>query len=66
MSATDNSDRIVREKERAAITGISRATWWRMRLKNLVPKEICLTDHAIGWKLNELRDWIESRRKPAA
>ena len=62
---------IAREPKRLAITGIPRATWWRLRKENLeentdpfFPKPVRLGGkRSIGWKIEDLERWIESREQ---
>ena len=58
-----NSERIIRESERLAITGISRTTCWEMEKKGQFPKRRKLTPngHSVGWLLSEIIQFIESR-----
>ena len=58
-------DRFVREDERAAITGLSRTTWWRMERYGKAPKRRKLGENAVGWLLSELTDWVQSRTQAA-
>lgn len=60
-----NIDRFVREDERAAITGLSRTTWWRMERYGKAPKRRILGENAVGWLLSELTDWVQSRKQAA-
>jgi prophage regulatory protein len=52
---------IVRERQRAAITGLSRATWWRMEKAGEAPRRVKLGARAVGWVRGELEDWISQR-----
>lgn len=54
-----NHNRFVRENERLTITGISRTHAWRLEQRGLFPKRIKLGRRCMGWKLSELRDWVE-------
>lgn len=55
------TDRIVREAERREITGLSRTRWWEMEGAGEVPQRILIGSNAVGWRLSELMDWIDSR-----
>lgn len=57
-----NVDRIVREPERRQITGRSPASWWRDERDNKAPRRIRIGDNAVGWRLSELLEWVESRQ----
>lgn len=51
-------DRIVRSKELHEITGLSRTTIWRLENKGKFPKRIPLGVHSVGWKLSEIKQWL--------
>jgi predicted DNA-binding transcriptional regulator AlpA len=53
-------DRIVREPERANITGDPRSTWHRKERAGLTPKRVQLSPGAVGWWLSELRAHMRS------
>jgi prophage regulatory protein len=55
-------DRIVREPERRAITGVCRSTAWVMEKAGTFPKRVALGGGRVGWRLSELQAWVESRR----
>jgi predicted DNA-binding transcriptional regulator AlpA len=55
-------DRIVREPERARLTGLSRTTWWALERMGQVPRRRQLGPGSIGWLLSELEEWIRSRQ----
>ena len=44
-----------------AVTGLSRATIYRMMLKGEFPKAVQLSKHCVAWKQAEVADWIASR-----
>jgi prophage regulatory protein len=54
-------DRIMREPERRARTGISRVQWWRLEARGEAPRRVSLGSHAIGWLASELQRWIDAR-----
>ena len=54
-------DRIVKERERRDITGVSRVQWWRKEQLGEAPKRIRLGPKAIGWSEQELRSWVAER-----
>ena len=55
-------ERIVREKERLLITGVSRSAWYKMIKKGGAPSGILLTARSVGWRYSELIKWINSRK----
>lgn len=57
-------DRLVREKERKTITGISRTACWVLEQKDLFPKRRKLNPlggTGVCWLYSELLDWVHSR-----
>lgn len=62
-------DRIVREPERRAITGLGRTKWWELEKSGEAPLRVVITGNRIGWRLSQLQVWIKSRqpalRQPA-
>ena len=43
------------------MTGLSKATIWRMERKETFPKRIKLADRRVGWPEAEVIEWLESR-----
>jgi predicted DNA-binding transcriptional regulator AlpA len=41
--------RLVRERERARITGVPRSTWYLKMQQGLAPKPVPLGEHAVAW-----------------
>lgn len=56
------TQRIIRRQALQGITGLSPATIYRLMLRGLFPKPIPLSDHAVGWLVEDVEAWIESRR----
>ena len=54
-------DRIVREAECAAITGLSRTRRWELEQTGDFPRRRKLSERASGYLLSELQVWIKSR-----
>jgi len=59
--STTRLDRIIRERERAAVTGLSRVTWWRLERRGLAPKRRRLSENAVGWLESEIAAWVANR-----
>jgi len=59
------NDRIILEKERKQMTGISRTTAWRMEKANKFPKRRKVSDGLVGWLESEINEWIASRQAVA-
>jgi len=53
--------RLVRERERAQITGVPRSTWYLKMQQGLAPKPIPLGEHAVAWLESELMAWVEAQ-----
>jgi prophage regulatory protein len=50
------------EKEVRYLTGLSRATRWRLEQKSHFPKRVLLSPGRVGWYENEILEWIETRQ----
>ena len=59
------NERIILEKERKQMTGISRTTAWRMEQKGEFPKRRQVSDGLVGWLESEINEWISSRQVTA-
>lgn len=59
--AEDGRMRLVREKERARITGVPRSTWYLKMQKGEAPKPVALGEHAVAWVESELLEWVQSQ-----
>jgi prophage regulatory protein len=55
------SMRLVRESERARITGVPRSTWYLKMQQGLAPKPVPLGEHAVAWVESELIEWVEAQ-----
>ncbi len=56
-------DRYVRIKELSNMLGIGKSTIYRSVKDGKFPKQIKLTERTSVWKLSEINDWIDERRK---
>ena len=52
-------ERMVRERERQAITGLGRTQWWQLERRGLVPARLGLCCKCRGWRLSDLLYWME-------
>ena len=52
-------ERLVRERERQAITGLGRTQWWQLERRGLVPARLGLCCKCRGWRLSDLLYWME-------
>jgi prophage regulatory protein len=66
MNANEtHTDRIVREPEVQARTGLSRSTRWRLARQGKFPKSVRIAQRLIGIRESELIAWIQSRQTKA-
>ena len=59
------TDRILREPECKAVTGLSRSTRWRLEQEGKFPARRQISPSAMGWLESEISDWIASREAAA-
>lgn len=62
MSNTQ-SFRIIRVSELSKTIGMSKATIYRLMNDGDFPPAIKLGANSVGWKLNEVSEWINSRER---
>jgi prophage regulatory protein len=62
MLPTEPPNRVVREPERQAITGVPTSTWYAMQDRGLAPRPVPLGPRARGWLLGDLIQFIEARK----
>jgi prophage regulatory protein len=53
--------RLLRVGEVTEMTGLSRTTIWRRERKGEFPQRVKLGPQAVGWRADEIEEWIESR-----
>lgn len=53
--------RILRKPEVLKFIGLSAPTLWRLQRKGLFPQPVRLTNRAVGWKEEEVMEWVENR-----
>ena len=58
-------DRIIRLPETLIITGISRGSIYRLMPLGKFPKQVKLSERAVGWRESDLTAWLESRQEAA-
>ena len=61
-------NKILRVRQVIAATGLSRTTIWRLgqRRDGSFPKPVRLGPNAIGWREDDVREWIDSRPDASA
>lgn len=52
---------ILRTPDVVKMTGLSRVTLWRLERKGQFPARLQLSKNSIGWRKDEIENWIESR-----
>ena len=57
--------RIVREPERARMTGEPRSSWARKEQVGMVPKRVKISANSVGWWLSELHAYMRSLPRAA-
>jgi prophage regulatory protein len=62
MFPIESPNRVVREPERQAITGVPTSTWYAMQDQRLAPKPVPLGPRSRGWLLSELLEFVEARK----
>ena len=45
-----------------AITGMSRSTIYALMSKDQFPKQVSLSRRCVGWKKDEIDEWISSKK----
>lgn len=59
--ARDYANTVLRTPEVTTLTGLSRATIYRMMAADAFPRQRKLGPNSVGWLHGEIRDWINSR-----
>ena len=54
-------DRLLRRRDVERITGMSRASIYRLMHKGEFPRPVKVGSTAVRWKESDIADWIESR-----
>ena len=58
--------RVVDEPTAILLTGVSPRTWDRLRARGDIPPITKLSDKRIGYRLIDLKAWLDARRVPLA
>jgi prophage regulatory protein len=56
---TPQQERLVREPERALITGIPTSSWYTMQQEGLAPRPYHIGPRTVAWRLSDLNNWIK-------
>jgi predicted DNA-binding transcriptional regulator AlpA len=62
LDDTFDSVRVVNEQTAARLSGVSPRTWDRMRARGETPPITKISERRIGYRLTDLRAWLDSRR----
>jgi predicted DNA-binding transcriptional regulator AlpA len=55
--------KILKQKEVALLTGLSRVTIWRLEQAGQFPSKLALSPNRVGWIESEVMDWVHSRQR---
>ena len=55
------TERILRQSEVLAITGLGRTTIWRLERRGEFPARRRITGNIVGWLASEVEEWMRSR-----
>jgi predicted DNA-binding transcriptional regulator AlpA len=65
MSDAFDLVRVVDEQTAILLTGVSPRTWDRMRARGEAPPATKLSERRIGYRIVDLKAWLDARRVPA-
>lgn len=57
---------LMRPRELARALGVSTTTLWRMRRRGDLPDPIRISPGAVGWRADEIDEWLASRPRVGA
>ena len=52
---------ILRRKDVEAMIGLSRSTIYKLISQDMFPKPVQLGTRAVGWRLSDIEDWLNTR-----
>jgi len=52
-------DRILRKRQVSELTGLGKTTLYHMVKNGTFPKPVKIGKRAIGWKISDLKEWLE-------
>lgn len=62
----DDQERFIRLPEVLNVTGLSRASVYRLEKAEAFPKRLKLSANTVAWKLTDVRAWMDSRVEAAS
>jgi len=57
------NERLLRIQTVTELTGLSRATVYRLLERREFPAPFRISERAVAWRASEVQEWIESRRR---
>ena len=61
MTSDLSALRVMRRPEVEHVTGLSRASLYRLIGKGHFPNPVKLSSNSVGWREADIREWLESR-----
>jgi len=58
----EEMDGFIREKKLIILLGVSRSTLFRMGREGVLPEKYRIGARAVGWRISEINEFIESRK----
>lgn len=55
----DDTKEMLRDTECAELIDVSRATWWSLNARGLVPEPVRI-GRSVRWRANEIRAWLDA------
>lgn len=65
ISDTLDSIRVVDEQTAIMLTGVSPRTWDRLRARGEAPPHTKLSERRIGYRIADIKEWLDARRVAA-
>ena len=56
----NNTSKIIRPKQLAALLQISLTSLWRLRKQKIIPEPILIGSRMIGWQRSTIDEWLNS------
>jgi prophage regulatory protein len=57
----EHQTQIIRFPKISELTSLSRTTIWRLEAEGSFPKRLQVGNRGVGWLLNEVDEWMQSR-----
>lgn len=66
MSDSLDQIRVLSKREAVKVAGVSERTWDRLEAVGDVPPKTCLSQGRIGYRVADIRVWLDRRREVGA